>query len=48
MHLGNKAASLSLASLCNMCIYQERFVGAYRLLSSLVWAIKRLNCRISM
>ena len=31
MHLSSKAASMSLDSLYNMCIYQEQFVGAYRL-----------------
>ena len=47
MHLGSEAASMSLDSLCNMCTRSSLWAhNAF--LSSFVWAIKRLNCSISM
>ena len=47
VHLGTKAASMSLDSLCN-CVFNRSCLWAHNAFpSSLVWAIKRLNCRIS-
>ena len=48
MHLGSKAASMSLDSLCNYVFTMSSLWAHNAFLSSLVWAIKRLNCSISM